>query len=89
MTITLDLPQELEEELMEEAKQLDLSLSDYALRLLYTRPLMKTSPKTGTELVSYWKNVGVIGMRPDIADSSTHARKIRTAAQRRNLNSAD
>jgi hypothetical protein len=89
MTITLDLPKELENELSQEAEQLDLSLPDYALHLLYTRPLIKTPPKTGAELVSYWQSVGVIGMRSDIVDSSAHARKIRAAAQRRGLSSAN
>jgi hypothetical protein len=39
MSIMLDLPQELESELATEATQLGLSLTEYVLPLLATRPL--------------------------------------------------
>lgn len=83
MSITLDLPQALENELATEAAQLGLSLSAYALRLLSTRSLVGPVPTTGAELVAYWQREGVIGTRPDIVDTSAHARQLRHKAERR------
>ena len=83
MSITLDLPQELECELATEATQLGLSLTEYVLRLLSTRSLVSQLPTTGAELVAYWQREGVIGMRPEITDSQAHARQIRHQAERR------
>jgi hypothetical protein len=83
MSITLDLPQELESELATEAAQLGLPLSEYVLRLLSTRSLVGPSPTTGAELVAYWQREGVIGTRPDIIDSQAHARQLRHQAERR------
>jgi len=37
-------------------------------------------PTNGVELVAYWKKKGVIGTRPDIADSVAHARALRRQA---------
>ena len=84
MTITLEIPEELKNELANEANQVGLSLSDYALRLLYTRPMLNAPPKTGDDLVAYWKTAGVIGTRTEIADSQQHARMIRAKAETRN-----
>ena len=83
MTITLDLPQELERELSGEAAKLGLSMSEYALRLLSRRTSVRTIPKTGTELVAYWQDAGLVGTRTDITDSQKHARAIRAEAERR------
>jgi hypothetical protein len=82
-SITLDLPDELEQELATEAAQFGLSLSDYVLRVLSTGFLIGEKPKTGAELVAYWHNEGLIGTRPDSLDSQTHARQIREQAERR------
>jgi len=49
MTITLDLPEELEQELSAEAKELGLSLSEYALRVLSTGLIVGDRPRTGAE----------------------------------------
>lgn len=83
MTIILELPTELEDELTQEATRLGLSLPDYALRLLHARPSLETPPQTGAELVAYWRNAGVVGMRKDIMDSQAHARQLRRTAERR------
>ena len=83
MSITLDLPQELECELATEATQLGLSLTEYVLRLLSTRSLVSQLPTTGAELVAYWQREGVIGTRPEITDSQAYARQIRHQAERR------
>jgi hypothetical protein len=86
MSITLDLPQELESELTTEATQLGLSLSEYVLCLLSTRPLVSPIPTTGAALVAYWQREGVIGMRPDITDSQAHARQLRHQREEREVN---
>ncbi len=83
MTISLDLPSELENELSAEASQLELPLSEYILRVLSFRPFLRNSPKTGVELVAYWESVGVINSRPDIADSQEHARRLRDQTEHR------
>ena len=83
MSITLDLPQELESALATEATQMGLSLAEYVLRLLSTRSLVGPSPTTGAELVAYWQREGVIGTRPAITDSQAHARQLRHKAEKR------
>ena len=83
MSITLDLPQELESKLSAEATRLGLSLSEYVVHVLSTGRLAEQGLKTGEELVAYWQREGVIGTRLDIADSQKQARKIRQKAERR------
>ncbi len=83
MSITLELPPELESELSDEATRLKLPVSEYALRILANRPLLTEAVRTGTELVAYWQNEKLIGTRPDITDSQAHARQLRNEAERR------
>jgi hypothetical protein len=83
MTITLDLPEELEQELSAEARELGLSLPEYVLRVLATGLIVGDRPRTGAELVAYWQTEKLIGSRPEITDSQTHARRIREQAERR------
>ncbi|HMC63680.1 MAG TPA: hypothetical protein VKI65_01965 [Gemmataceae bacterium] len=83
MTITLELPHELENELSAEAAQLGLPLSEYALRVLTFGRDVANAPKTGADLVAYWQKEGVIGMRPEIENSQAHARQLRAEAERR------
>ncbi len=83
MTLTLDLPTELESELSAEAARLGLPLSEYARRLLASRRAPGATPKTGAELLDYWRREEVIGSRPDITDSQEHARAIRRKAEKR------
>jgi hypothetical protein len=85
MSITLELPEELQTELSAEAAQLGISLPEYILRLISTGHIAGKRPTTGTELVEYWQNEGLIGTRPDIADSQARARQIREQAERRAL----
>jgi hypothetical protein len=82
MTIILDLPSKLADELATEAARLGLSLSEYALRLLTTGQ-ERSTPKTGAELLAYWQAEGLVGTRPDIADSEAYAREIRRQAEKR------
>lgn len=83
MTVTLDLPSELEDELSLEASQLKLPLTEYILRVLVFRPFLQNHPKTGAELISYWESSGIISSRPDINDSQEYARRLRREAETR------
>ena len=83
MTLTLDLPKNLEHRLTAEAMRLGLPVEQYALRLLGDVPKTDQRPANGAELVAFWRREGVIGSRPDIQDSQAHARRIRHQAERR------
>jgi hypothetical protein len=83
MILTLDLPQELGDELSAEAARMGLPVTEYALRILATGRAAGDMPKTGAELVAYWQREGLIGTRPDIADSQEHARMLRRQAETR------
>jgi hypothetical protein len=83
MSLVLDLPPELEKELAAEAERLGLPLAEYALRLLAAGRGPNTAPRTGTELLAYWQGEGLVGTRPEITDSSAHARMLREQAQKR------
>ncbi len=83
MNINLDLPPELENELCTEASQLNLTISEYILRILSVRQVVANLPKTGAELVTYWQSEGMINSRPDITDSQAYARKLRYEAETR------
>jgi hypothetical protein len=83
MTLTLELPKDLEHRLATEAVRLGLPVEQYALRLLDDAPKSGTQPANGAELVAYWRREGVIGSRPEISDSQAHARKLRRQAEKR------
>jgi hypothetical protein len=83
MSITLDLPEQLENELSVEAAQLGLSLPEYILRVLSTGFVIGDMPKSGRELIAYWQSHGLIGSRPEITDSQVHARQLRERAEHR------
>ncbi len=76
MTITLDLPETLERELAAEAARLGLPVEQYALRLLSRQGAAAERPRTGAELVDYWRREGLIGYRSDIRDSASRARRL-------------
>ncbi len=83
MSLVLDLPAELENELTLEAARLGLPLKEYVLRLLAGGRTLSPAPRTGAELLAYWQGEGLVGSRSDIADSPVHARALREQAQRR------
>jgi len=83
VTITLDLPVDLESRLAVDAARHGLSLSEYAVRLLAGNVKAAPLPVTGAELVAYWKDADVIGSRADIADPQAFARVLRTEAENR------
>ena len=82
MSINLNLPPELENELYHEASQLNLTLSEYIIQILTVRRIANP-PKTGPELVAYWQSEGVINSRPEITDSQAYARQLRHEAETR------
>ena len=83
MTVTIELPQELEEALTAEAAQLQLPLEEYVVRLLASGRSVSAEIGSGEELVAYWRREGLIGSRPDIADAQSYARQLRERAERR------
>lgn len=83
MTLTIELPAELEKELAAAAQQAGLSLAEYSLQLLAMRSLPDAEVTTGADLVAYWRRLDLIGTRPDIQDSQEHARQIRHRAEYR------
>ena len=83
MTLTLELPKDLERRLTTEAVRLGLPVEQYALRLHDDAPKTRTQPTNGAELVAFWQREGVIGSRPEIEDSQVHARRIRRQAEKR------
>jgi hypothetical protein len=83
MSLVLNLPSELEAELATEAAQLGLSLSEYALRLIAAGRATHPVVRNGAELLGYWHGEGLVGTRPEIADSQAHARSLRQQAEKR------
>ena len=83
MTLSLELPDELQIELVNEAGRLGLSLPEYTLRLLLERYPAGDLPRTGADLVSYWQRENLVGTRPEITDSPALARRLRAQAGRR------
>ncbi len=81
MTLTLELPIELERNLSSRAEEVGLPLDDYVLELLQSE--IQVMPQTGKELVEYWRKAGVIGMLDNVEDSAAHARALRAQAETR------
>ncbi|MCC6129281.1 MAG: hypothetical protein IT186_05080 [Acidobacteria bacterium] len=82
MTLSLDIPPDLEERLKKEAAVLGLSPGEFAVRVLSTT-LRPRTPRTPDEIVDYWQAEGLLGSRTDIVDSAEHARQIRREAEHR------
>jgi hypothetical protein len=83
MSLVLDLPPELETELVAEASRSGLPVPEYVVRILVAGRIPDALPRTGSDLVAYWQSEGLVGSRPDIRDSLEHARAIRGQAERR------
>jgi hypothetical protein len=79
MTLTIDLPKEVETKLSAEAERLGLSLHDYALQILSA----PAKPLSGAALVEAWERDGLFGSRSDITDSVTFAQENRLKAETR------
>ena len=84
MSLLLELPAALEAELTAESERLGVSVSEVvAKRIVATPHTGVPHPKTGAELVSYWRMHGIIGSRTDITDSVAFARSLRSEAETR------
>jgi len=83
MGLTLELPPALANSLEREAAARGLTLPEYAVEVLAKSSADERPIRTGSDLVRYWEEAGLLGTRPDITDSSEHARRIREQAQRR------
>jgi hypothetical protein len=86
MTLTLDLPPELEARLNSEAARRGLSPAECALEVLDVAMPDPSSPATPAEAVAEWEREGVIGIwsdRTDIPDSPEYARQLRQQAEQR------
>jgi hypothetical protein len=82
MTLTINLPDEVQSRLSREASRQGMDLPSYVVQLLSNGGNIK-SPSTGSELVAYWQREGLIGTRPEIEDSPAHARLLRSESERR------
>ena len=79
MTITIDLPMEIESRLAEEAKDANIS-QELLVSQLIAMYLPPTEKSTGAEVVAYWKQIGLIGMwagREDMKDSTAWVQRQR------------
>ena len=85
MTITLELPAELERELSAEAARRGVPLQEYAVQLLSSKAAPVPQITDGKSLVEYWEREGLIGWRPDITDPAAYARSLREEAERRSI----
>lgn len=83
MSRTVELPDDLAESLSNEALRQGLSLPDYTVRLLRSTHPSAALVRSGADLVAFWRSEGLIGSRPDIADSQAQARSLRDQAQLR------
>jgi hypothetical protein len=83
-SLHLELSPKLGERLSAEAHKLGLSIEEYALRLLEEPSSKVQGPRTGAEVVAYWRREGVLGSRPDLAGSPEDpAPMLRRTAERR------
>ena len=83
MTLVLDLPPDLENDLSLDAARMGLPLPEYALRVLSASRMAGSQPRNGAELVAYWQDSGVVGTRPDIQNAPEHARTLRQQSESR------
>jgi len=83
VSLFLDLSPELESQLTAEAHRMGLPLEEYVKQVLLSRRAPELRCGSGSELVSYWRDEGVIGTRQDIPDSQAHARALRQHAEQR------
>jgi hypothetical protein len=70
MSLTIDLPPDLEAGLAAEAAYLRLPLPEYVVRVIAVGRLPNPMPRTGAEVVAYWEREGLLGTRPDITNPS-------------------
>jgi len=83
MSQIVELPDDLADALTDEASRLGLSLPEYAVQLLAAARPSASTVRSGADLVAFWQAAGLVGSRPEIADSQSVARRLRDQAQYR------
>jgi hypothetical protein len=86
MTLTVEMPADLEQRLQAEAARRGLTLGDFALQLLEESAPAAQPLTKGAQVIAQWEREGVLGIwgdREDIGDSSEYARKLRRRAESR------
>jgi hypothetical protein len=86
MTLTLDLPPDLEARVKSEAARRGMSPADCVLEVLGAAMPDVPMPATPAELVDHWEQEGVLGIwadRTDIPDCPEYARQLRRQAEQR------
>src|SRR5437879_1465508 len=91
MTLTLDLPPDMEALLQAEAARRGVPVQEYALEALGLGIRTDaadtgeeiTLPRTGAEALAYWKREGVLGLFGDRPDTPEFARELRRQAETR------
>ena len=81
MSIVIDLPKELEECLSAGASRMNLSISEYAVRIL--EEALICAPVNGQELVEYWRRRGLIGTLQSDESTADISRRLRREVERR------
>ena len=81
MSLSIDVPQDLERDLSAAAAREGADTREFALRLLRAAVLPEPV-RTGKDLVAFWEAEHLVGSRSDVTDSQQHARAIRDAAER-------
>ena len=83
MTVTLEIPSDLQSKLAREAAQRGVTLTEHLLGLLAGRELANSPVRTGADLVAYWRREGLMATRSAACDAPAHARSLREQAERR------
>jgi len=83
MSLTIDLPPDLEAELAAEAAALRLPLPEYVVRVIAVGRPPNPMPRTGAEVLAYWEREGLLGTRTDITNPSEHVRSLREKSEKR------
>ena len=82
MSLTIDLPPDLEAELTAEAARLHMPLPEYVVfAVAFGRP-PNPLPRTGAEMVAYWEREGLLGTRTDIKDPVEDVRALRESGSK-------
>lgn len=83
MSIMLNLPPDLENKLAAAASREGVPFADYLVSLLSNGGTRQAGVGSGADLVAYWHQAGLVGVRSDIDDSQQHARRLREVAAHR------
>lgn len=84
MTLTLDLPSELEARIVTEAQKQGVEPAEYVMQVVDRSTPGRAALTKGEELVAYWEREGVLGAwadRDDLPDSPEYARQLREAIE--------